>query len=109
MPHGAAFALPPDELRQASRAGSAPISVRSRDSATADRLRADPVRDGLADLSRLVAAHVELRRELHTPDEEIATAVSQLCLDRASWVQIGAAHEISRQGARQRSGARVDR
>ncbi|WP_197711285.1 hypothetical protein [Cellulomonas sp. WB94] len=56
-----------------------------------------------------MVAHVELHRELHALDEEIATAVGHLRVDGASWVQIGAALGISRQGARQRFGTRVGR
>ena len=65
------------------------------------------VTSALADLEHLAAARADARRVVEGLDEEIEVAVEHLRVDGASWVQIGRALGISRQGARQRFG-RVD-
>jgi len=62
------------------------------------------VTSALADLEHLAAARADARRVVEGLDEEIEVAVDHLRVDGASWVQIGRALGISRQGARQRFG-----
>lgn len=66
--------------------------------------RADRVAAGIAQLEELVAARAALRRELAVLDDSISTGVAHLRVDGATWVQVGRALGISRQGARQRFG-----
>jgi len=65
------------------------------------------VTKALPRLEELAAARAEARRLVEGLDDEIEVAVVHLRVDGASWVQIGRALGISRQGARQRFG-RVD-
>ena len=62
------------------------------------------VTNALPQLEELAAARAEARRVVEGLDEEIEVAVEHLRVDGASWVQIGRALGISRQGARQRFG-----
>ena len=62
------------------------------------------VTNALPRLEELAAARAEARRVVEGLDEEIEVAVDHLRVDGASWVQIGRALGISRQGARQRFG-----
>ena len=62
------------------------------------------VTKALPRLEELAAARAEARRVVEGLDEEIEVAVDHLRVDGASWVQIGRALGISRQGARQRFG-----
>jgi len=62
------------------------------------------VAKALPQLEELAAARAEARRVVEGLDEEIEVAVEHLRVDGASWVQIGRALGISRQGARQRFG-----
>jgi len=62
------------------------------------------VTKALPQLEELAAARAEARRVVGGLDEEIEVAVEHLRVDGASWVQIGRALGISRQGARQRFG-----
>jgi len=62
------------------------------------------VTDALVHLEELAAARAEARRVVDGLDDEVEVAVEHLRVDGASWVQIGRALGISRQGARQRFG-----
>ena len=62
------------------------------------------VTNALPRLEELAAARADARRLVEGLDEEIEVAVDHLRVDGASWVQIGRALGISRQGARQRFG-----
>ena len=62
------------------------------------------VTKALPRLEELAAALADARRVVEGLEEEIAVAVDHLRVDGASWVQIGRALGISRQGARQRFG-----
>jgi hypothetical protein len=75
--------------------------VRDQDAAWRAAAR---VTDALVRLGELAAARAEARLVLAALDDEIESAVQHLRVDGASWVQVGRALGISRQGARQRFG-----
>ena len=107
-PHpGAAFGV-----GTGPRVPTGPEAPRARADGVVDRVR-DPdvvwravarVTDALPRLEELAAALADARRVVEGLDEEIEVAVDHLRVDGASWVQIGRALGISRQGARQRFG-----
>ncbi|WP_024289001.1 hypothetical protein [Cellulomonas sp. KRMCY2] len=66
------------------------------------------VTDALARLEELAAARTEARRVVDGLEDEVEVAVAHLRVDGASWVQVGRALGISRQGARQRFGDASD-
>lgn len=106
-PAGAAFgvgALPrvSTDRRAPSAEGDASVVV-VRDPERAWRA-AVRVTKALPRLEELAVARAEARRVVEGLDDEIEVAVEHLRVDGASWVQIGRALGISRQGARQRFG-----
>lgn len=88
-----------DTLRP--RVDKATNGVRSAEPA---RRAADRVRTALSGLEELATARADARRVVNELDGEIRVAVEHLRVDGASWVEVGRALGISRQGARQRYG-----
>lgn len=67
-------------------------------------VEANPLIDALGAFVQLVEEREDAYRAVVVCDERIRAAVARLRLDGATWVQIGGALGVSRQGARQRFG-----